>query len=160
PAEAIADCTEKKCDEPVLRAAARGALARGAAGLEPFLALLEQPWARGTDLGKPSLVAVAAAVGLLADPGGRKLPTSTLAAWAEGGGPVAPLAARALPSRDDDVTRGRIKRLFKGTDPVVRAHVALGLGKDPETDAVALLTEAYRFEDDAAVRAAIIRALS
>jgi hypothetical protein len=159
-AEAIAGCTEKKCDEPVLRAAARGALARGASALEPFLALLEEPWARGTDLGKPSLVAVAAGVGLLAQPGGRTVPTSTLAAWAEGGGPLAPLAARALPSRDDDVTRGRIKRLLTGTDPVVRAHVALGLGEDPEHDAAGLLTDAYRFEDDATVRAAIVRALA
>ncbi len=159
-ADVIASCTEKKCDEPVLRAAARGALARGGDALTPFLDLLEQPWARGTDLAKPSLIAVAAAVGLLAHPGGRNLPTSTLAAWAEGGGPLAPLAARALPTRDDDVTRGRIKRLLEGTDPVVRAHVALGLGKDPEHDAVTLLVDAYRFEDDAQVRGAIIRALS
>ncbi len=159
-ADVIASCTEKKCDEPVLRAAARGALARGGDALTPFQDLLEQPWARGTDLAKPSLIAVAAAVGLLAHPGGRNLPTSTLAAWAEGGGPLAPLAARALPTRDDDVTRGRIKRLLQGTDPVVRAHVALGLGKDPEHDAVTLLVDAYRFEDDAQVRGAIVRALS
>ena len=159
-ADVIASCTEKKCDEPVLRAAARGALARGGDALAPFMDLLEKPWARGADLAKPSRVAVAAAVGLLANPGGRGVPTSTLAAWAEGGGPLSPLAARALPTRDDDVTRGRIKRLLEGTDPVVRAHVALGLGKDPEKDAVTLLVNAYRFEDDAQVRAAIVRALS
>jgi len=159
-ADVVAACTEKKCDEAVLRAAARGALARGGTSLTPFLELIEQPWARGTDLAKPSLIAVAAAVGLLAQPGGRSVPTSTLAAWAEGGGPLAPLAARALPVRDDDVTRGRIKRLLQGTDPVVRAHVALGLGMDPEKDAVSLLTSAYRFEDDAQVRAAIVRALA
>ncbi len=88
------------------------------------------------------------------------MPTSTLAAWAESGGPLAPLAARALPARDDDVTRGRIERLLKGSDPVVRAHVALGLGKDPEKDAVSLLASAYRFEDDAQVRASIVRALA
>ena len=159
-ADVIAACTEKKCDEPALRAAARGALARGGDALSPFMDLLEKPWARGSDLAKPSLISVASAVGLLANPGGRGVPTSTLAAWAEGGGPLAPLAARALPTRDDDVTRGRIKRLLEGTDPVVRAHVALGLGKDPEKDAVTLLVNAYRFEDDASVRAAIVRALS
>ena len=158
-ADVAAACTEKKCDEPALRAAARGALARGASALEPFLALLEQPWARGADLAKPRGVAIAAGVGLLAHPGGRGVPTSVLAAWAEAGGPLAPLAARALPSRDDDVTRGRIKRLLEGSDPVVRGHVALGLGKDPEADAVSLLAMAYRFEDDAAVRAAIVRGL-
>ncbi|MFO0592491.1 MAG: HEAT repeat domain-containing protein [Polyangiaceae bacterium] len=159
-ADVIASCTEKKCDEPVLRAAARGALARGGDALAPFMDLLEKPWARGSDLAKPSRMAVAAAVGLLANPGGRGVPTSTLAAWAEGGGPLSPLAARALPTRDDDVTRGRIKRLLEGSDPVVRAHVALGLGKDPEKDAVTLLVNAYRFEDDAQVRSAIVRALS
>lgn len=159
-ADLVATCAEKKCDEPVLRAAARGALARGGDALGPFQELLEQPWARGTDLAKPSKIAIASAVGLLANPGGRNVPTSTLAAWAEGGGPLAPLAARALPVRDDDVTRGRIKRLLEGTDPVVRAHVALGLGADPEKDAVSLLVEAYRFEDDAQVRAAIVRALA
>ncbi len=159
-AEVIASCAEKKCDEPVLHAAARGALARGSAELSPFLGLLEQGWARGADLAKPRAIAVAAGVGLLADPTGRSVPTSTLAAWAEGGGPLAPLAARALPSRDDDVTRGRIERLLEGSDPVVRAHVALGLARDPEKDAVSLLVRAYRFEDDAQVRSAIIRALS
>lgn len=158
--DVVASCTEKKCDEEVLRAAARGALARGSAELEPFLGLLEQAWARGADLAKPGAIAVASGVGLLADPSGRSLPTSTLAAWAESGGPLAPLAARALPSRDDDVTRGRIRRLLEGSDPVVRAHVALGLARDPEKDAVTLLASAYRFEDDAQVRSAIIRALS
>ncbi|MEZ4300698.1 MAG: HEAT repeat domain-containing protein [Polyangiaceae bacterium] len=159
-ADVVATCTQKKCDEAMLFAAARGALARGEDALSPFLGLLEEAWVRGDDLAKPKLTAIAAGVGLLVDPGGRKVPTSTLAAWAESGGPLAPLAARALPSRDDDVTRGRIERLLSGSDPVVRAHVALGLGKDPEHDAVSLLVNAYRFEDDASVRAAIVRALS
>lgn len=159
-ADVVAACTEKKCDAAVLHAAARGALARGTPDLLPFLGLLEQAWVRGADLAKPGALAVAAGVGLLAEPSGRSVPTSTLAAWAESGGPLAPLAARALPSRDDDVTRGRIERLLEGSDPVVRAHVALGLGRDPEKDAVSLLADAYRFEDDAQVRAAIVRALS
>ena len=104
--------------------------------------------------------AVAAGVALLVYPDGGELPTSVLAAWAEAGGPLAALAARALPSRDDDVLRGRLKRLLEGSDPVVRAHVALGLGRDPESDAVSLLTSAYQFEEDAGVRRAIVRALS
>src|SRR6185312_5398086 len=96
----------------------------------------------------------------LAHPDGAGLPTSALAAWAEAGGPLAPLAARALPSRDDEALRGRIKRLLEGSDPVIRAHVALGLARDPEPSAVSLLTSAYRFEDDAGVRRAVVRALS
>jgi hypothetical protein len=103
---------------------------------------------------------VALGAALLAHPDGAGLPSSVLASWAEAGGPLAPLAARALPARDDEALRGRIKRLLSGSDPVVRAHVALGLGRDPEASAVSLLTAAYRFEDDAGVRRAVVRGLS
>ncbi|NUQ73155.1 MAG: HEAT repeat domain-containing protein, partial [Polyangiaceae bacterium] len=51
-------------------------------------------------------------------------------------------------------------RLLAGSDPAVRAHVALGLARDPEASAVSLLAGAYRFEEDASVRRAIVRALS
>ena len=153
------------CDEATLSAAARGALARGGEALAPFAALLARlaPDGAGTPGepgAAPSLAAVAAGAALLADPSGGALTTSQLAAWAEGGGPLSPLAARALGSRDDEVVRGRLKRLLNGSDPVVRAHVALGLGRDPAADSVSLLAAAYRFEEDAAVRRAIVRGLS
>jgi HEAT repeat protein len=140
--------------------AARGALALpdGASSLASLM-----PWlvrAAAFDPSAPSSVSVALGAALLASPDGGDLPTSTLAAWAEAGGPLAPLAARALPARDDEALRGRIKRLLESGDPVVRAHVALGLGHDPEPSAVSLLTSAYRFEDDAGVRRAIVRGLS
>jgi hypothetical protein len=99
-------------------------------------------------------------IALLADPRAEGLSTETVARWAEEGGPLAPLAARALPGRDTEAVRSRIKRLLAGTDPIIRAHTALGLATDPETDAVSLLVEAYRFEEDASVRRAVIRALS
>ena len=162
---------EAACDHPVMRAAARGSLARGPEATAPFMALLASPAilghapeaARsGAVLGgpQPEETAVAAAVALLAMPDGGPIPTSLLAAWAEQGGPLSPLAARALPSRDDEVLRGTIKRLLAGSDPVVRAHVALGLARDPEASAVSLLAGAYRFEENASVRRAIVRALS
>ena len=162
-------------DEAVVRAAARGALARGPEALRACMPLLARaaalasigeggPGAAGgagaSPMREPSGVAVAAGVALLADPDGGPLSTTTLAAWAEGPSPLAPLAARALPSRDDEVVRPRIKRLLASSDPVVRAHAALGLGRDPERDAAAVLAGAYRFEEDAAVRRAIVRALS
>lgn len=151
------------CDEVVVRAAARGALSRGPSAIEPFMGLLEavggaDPSAPGASFAPET--AVAAGVALLVHPDGGDLPTSVLAAWAEAGGPLAPLAARALPTRDDEALRGRMKRLLSGSDPVVRAHVALGLGADPEPSAVSLLTSAYRFEEEASVRRAIVRALS
>jgi cellulose synthase operon protein C len=101
-----------------------------------------------------------AGIALLADTRGEGLSTETLSRWAEDGGPFGPLAARALPSRDGEAVRSRIERLLGGTDPVIRAHTAFGLATDPEPDAVSLLVEAYRFEEDTSVRRAIIRALS
>jgi hypothetical protein len=163
------------CDA-VVAAAARGALALpdGASSLEPLFPLLARAaaaadprlgaWAHEAGARPPSgsadAIAVAVGAALLAHPDGGSLPTSVLAAWAEAGGPLSPLCARALPARDDEALRGRIKRLLEGTDPVVRAHVALGLARDPEPSAVSLLTSAYRFEEDAGVRRAVVRALS
>lgn len=150
---------QRRCDGAVLAGAARGALATGGRDLDAFMPLLT----RETTTERPAAIATTttiAAVALLAHPDGGDLSTLTLAAWAEAGGPLAPLAARALPTRDHEAIRGRIRTLLEGSDPVVRAHTALGLGRDPEPSAVSLLTAAYRFEDDASVRRAIIRALS
>lgn len=148
-------CGGARCPAPLVAGLARGALARDEASLAAFAPILA---AEPSDV--PSLSALAAGVALLARPDGGGVPTSRLVAWAEAGGPLSPLAARALATRDDDALRRPIQRLLEGTDPTVRAHVALGLGRDREPDAVSLLTNAYRFEDDAAVRRAIVRALS
>jgi HEAT repeat protein len=162
------------CEATTVHAIARGALARGPDALASLLELLErlartdlQPVARAGAAPSPlaaggaaSSLLIAAGVGLLVAPSGGELATARLAEWAEGGGPLAPLAARALPSRDDEVVRPRIKRLLEGTDPVVRAHAALGLARDPEPDAASLLASTYRFEEDASVRRAVVRALS
>ncbi|MFO0756312.1 MAG: HEAT repeat domain-containing protein [Byssovorax sp.] len=135
-------CPPKGCDVALLAAAARGALAGRAEGLDALSAVLTRELGRAQagdgerSAGeRPSLAILAAQVALLARPDGGSLPTSLLATWAESGGPLAPLAARALPSRDDETLRSRIKRLLEGNDPVVRAHVALGLGRDPEPSA-------------------------
>ena len=151
-----AACPANRCDAAVLAGVARGALAARAGDLDAFMPLL----AREATTEGPNAIATIAAVALLAHPDGGDLSTLTLAAWAEAGGPLAPLAARALPTRDHEAIRGRIRTLLEGSDPVVRAHTALGLGRDPEPSAVSLLTAAYRFEGDASVRRAIVRALS
>ncbi|MGK3959714.1 HEAT repeat domain-containing protein [Sorangium sp. So ce118] len=157
--EVVGECSPASCDRAAVHAAARGALARGEralAALAPLFAELAAPGGGGA----PDAAAISAGVALLAAPRGGAVATSRLAALAEAGGPLAPLAARALASRDDEVIRGRLKRLLEGSDPVVRAHVALGLGSDPMPDSVSLLARAYRFEDDVAVRRAIVRGLS
>ncbi|AKT42652.1 uncharacterized protein CMC5_068790 [Chondromyces crocatus] len=159
---------DRACDPPVLQAAARGALARGATALEPLGALLEELTTAGIsaqhpteDLDEPpTRVTLTAGLALLNAPDGGAVPTSQLSAWAEAGGALAPLAARALASRDDKVVRRTLDRLLEGSDPVVRAHVALGLGRAPEPDSISLLTTAYRFEEDPYVRRALIRGIS
>lgn len=148
------------CDAVLLSAVARGALARGTDAVAELLPVLEWADRVETERGPASAVAVAAGVALLAYPKGGQVATSRLLDWAEQGGPLAPLAARALATRDEPSRRPRIKRLLTGSDPVVRAHVALGLAYSLERDAVSLLEQSYRVEDDDLVRRALVRALS
>ncbi len=97
----------------------------------------------------------------LAVPGAAEhAPTATLLALVDGGGAAAPLAARALGARDESSERARLDELFTSTDPLVRAHVALGLGESKSSDAGGRLESAYRLEVNPEVRAAIVRALA
>jgi len=140
----------------VLGSIGRASLARGPEGPAEFADVLRQTGIFETQ----KQISPSVGIALLADTRNESLSTETLVRLAEEGGPLAPLAARVLPRRDSDAVRTRIKRLLAGTDPVIRAHAALGLADDPEPDAVSLLVEAYRFEEDAFVRRAVIRALS
>lgn len=145
-----------KTQDAIVAAIGRASLARGPDGPSEFAEILGRT---GMFEARAELP-YAAGIALLADAHGKGLSTALLARLAEEGGPLAPLAARALPSRDGEAVRSRIERLLDGTDPVIRAHTALGLATDEEPDAISLLTRAYRFEEDASVRRAIIRALS
>ncbi|MFO0617624.1 MAG: HEAT repeat domain-containing protein [Polyangiaceae bacterium] len=137
--------------------AARAAVLRGDDALAAFI-----PFLKGADDGQdPSALHVAAGVALLTPDGRKAAPQQTLLAWTEGGGALAPLAALALPTHDDDAIRPRIKALLlEGTDPVIRAHLALGLADDPEPSSVSLLCEAYMSETSPVARRAIVRALA
>jgi hypothetical protein len=157
-------------DDAVFIAAARGALARGDRATAPFLAELRAHALAASTVGVDPEVAHAAGrssarqaasgVALLADPRAEGVSTSALAAWAESASALGPLSARALPSRDGVTVRGRIVELLNATDPAVRAHVALGLGDDPEPDSASLLVSAYQYEEAPSVRRAIVRALA
>ncbi len=136
----------------VVMAAARAALWLGPAALAAFGPRLVQAPE------EPDAATVAASVALLEGADG--IATTRLLAWAEGGTGLSPVAALQLARRDSEPFRERLVRLLDGTDPIVRLHVALGLAQSPEKHAVSLLTDAYRFEPDARVRRAIIRALS
>lgn len=142
--------------DALLAAVARAALAQGSTGVNEFADALRE----GGQLDAPTDLPASMGIALLADTRALGLSTTTLTRLAEEGGPLAPLAARALPMRDGETVRSRIKRLLEGTDPVIRSHTALGLAADPEADAVSLLVQAYRFEEDVNVRRSVIRALS
>jgi len=132
-------------------AAAQATLALGPDALVACAEVLAEPAA-------DPLLAVACGASLLGDP--RGVATTELAALAEGGGPLAALAALRLAVRDPRSFRPRTEQLLLGTDPSVRIHTALGLASSPEADAVSLLVDAYRFESSGAVRRALVRALS
>ena len=141
----------------VVAGAARGALFGGREALVDLAPLMA-----GADDGEdPSLTHVSAGVALVTSEGRRDVPQKTLLAWVEGGGPLAPVAALALPSRDDDAIHPRIKELLlEGTDPLIRSHIALGLADDPDPSSVSLLVEAYAADASREVRRNVIRALS
>lgn len=147
--------TDKDFQSPtLLGAAARGALAIGPKALASLLDELER------EPGGERVHREVLALGLLAKPDGGRLSTQVLIGWVDEGGAAAPLAARALAVRDDEVTLERVARLLQGGAPQLRVHTALGLGRSPRPDAVGRLVDAYRYEVDARVRRAIVRALS
>jgi cellulose synthase operon protein C len=86
--------------------------------------------------------------------------TETLVELIDRGGVEAPLAARALAMRDEAELRPRIEDLLESSDPILRAHAALGLGASTDASAVGLLERVYRFEPDVGVRRAVVVAIS
>jgi HEAT repeat protein len=79
---------------------------------------------------------------------------------ARSGAADAPLAAMALARRSSDELAEPVDALLASSDPVLRAHVARGLGASATSDATGRLARAYDFETDVEVRRALIRALA
>jgi len=88
------------------------------------------------------------------------VPSDVLLELIEAGGLGAPLAARALAARDSRNLRPKLSALLASEDALLRSHVALGLGHSHDSSALGVLSRAYRFETDANVRLAIVRALA
>jgi len=153
-------------DPAVATAAARAVPALGAKAFVPCQRVLEaadralsrEVHAGEARLPRPSPQVISCGFSLLVP--GQSVSATTLARWADRGGALAPVAALALAKRDSGPFRSRVQRLLAGTDPVVRSHVAFGLAHSPKADATSLLTGAYRFEPEPAVRRALVRALS
>lgn len=88
------------------------------------------------------------------------VPTLELHDRARRDGPEGPQAALELGRRatDDDVAA--LAPLLSSPDPLLRGHVARGLGSAPARDATGRLAAAYDFEPDVDVRRALIDALA
>ena len=102
----------------------------------------------------------ALAIGLASLEAAELVPSDVLFDLIDAHGLAAPLAARALSARDSRSLRPKLLALLASGDALLRSHVALGLGHSRESSALGLLTRAYRFETDAGVRLAIVRALA
>jgi hypothetical protein len=88
------------------------------------------------------------------------VPTAVLRSLVDEGGAARPLALRALAARDDSGLRSYLAAFVDHADPLLRAHVARGLGDSVRPSATGLLASRFEFETDEAVRHAIVCALS
>jgi hypothetical protein len=88
------------------------------------------------------------------------VPTATLVGLLEARGAGSFLAAYALALRDSESLRPRLRELLSNGDPLLRAHVALGLGASSQASALGLLGDTYRLEVDPSVRRALVSALA
>ncbi len=143
-------------DPAVRRAAAMGTLSRWDGRTLPESQTLLRRWARETD--EPTRVVLA--LGLLDGDPGALVPTLGLEARVEAGGADAPLAATALAARKGDAVKDRVDALLASSDPILRAHVARGLGASEEPSATGRLAEASRYEAEPLVRLAETTALA
>jgi HEAT repeat protein len=99
-------------------------------------------------------------IGLVGGDPDARVPTVTLVDRADAAGPDAGLAVMALARRADDSRKEKVDALFGSPDPILRAHVARGLGASEARDAVGRLADAYAYEPEPAVRRAVVIALA
>jgi cellulose synthase operon protein C len=137
-------------DTAIVRAVARATTA------PELAAAAARRLATEPDPGLESALAVSLAVPGAAD----QVPTHILVALLEARGAATYVAAFALALRDSETLRPLLRELLASDDPVLRAHVALGLAASAEPSSVGVLADAYRTEVDASVRRAIVRALA
>ena len=155
--QASAVLSPEHMPELLKRATASGVRALGRAALVPGAA--EALAARLA--AEPDVDLETALSACLAAPEAAELvPTDVLLALLDARGFAAPLAARALGTRDSPTLRPKILNLLASDDALLRSHVALGLGRSEESSALGVLERAYRFETNDDVRLAIVRALA
>jgi hypothetical protein len=139
-------------DPGVRRAAYAAALGRGRA--DARVSLLARR-AREED---PAARAVLGGALTQGDPEG-VLSTRELLSCAHAGGADAPLCALAFARRAGEAEAPEIDALLASRDPILRAHVARGLGLSADPTRAGRLAAAYAREIDPLVRRAIVRGL-
>jgi len=101
-----------------------------------------------------------AAIGLL-DAGARdRMPTLALVDRSTAGGADAPLATLARASRKTEGDDVIVDAALASSDPVLRAHAAIGLGQSSAPDKTGMLAVAYAYEAEPSVRRAIVTAIA
>jgi hypothetical protein len=139
-------------DPAVRRAAYAAALAHATAPARAALL------ARRVHEEDPAGRAVLAGALVQGDPEG-VISTRELLACARAGGADAPLCALAFAQRAGEAEAPEIDALLASRDPIVRAHVARGLGLSADPTHAGRLAAAYAREIDPLVRRAIVRSL-
>lgn len=139
-------------DEVRVLAAANNALAFGDAVLERAAGLLAAA--------PPGRLRTALAFCLLRPSGRSAVTSELLRSLVAEAGLARPLALRALAARDEAQLRPLIQSYAQHPDPLLRAHVARGLGEGRQPSAIGLLTNRFEIETDEDVRHAIVCALS
>ncbi len=143
-------------DPAIRRAAAMGALASYDGRTLPSSDSLLARYGREPDEATRAVLAI----GLLGGDPNALIPTLTLVDRVDAGGADAPLSATALCARKGDSIKDKIEALTLSSDPVMRAHVARGLGASEEPSATGRLAEAMRYEAEPLVRLAQMNALA
>jgi len=148
-AAAIAEL--KSGDEARVVAASSHALGFDPATLEVLAALVESSPAG------PVRSAASACLGTAI--GRERVSSDALWSLVAEAGPARPLAVRALAARNDPGLAGALRSLLADPDPLLRSHVARGLGESADASAVGLLVARLAVEPDEGVRHAIVIAL-
>lgn len=116
--------------------------------------------ARRLEAAPPGRVRTAFAFALLRPNGRRGVSSSLLQELVLEAGAAAPLALRALASRDEPRFVAFAEAYLSHPDPILRAHAARGLGESTRGTSIGSLARGFEFETDENVRQAIVRALS
>jgi len=143
-------------DPAVRRAAALASLARWDGRRLPASSTLLARYVHENDEATRSVLAL----GLLDGDPSAVVPTLALVQRVEAGSADAFLSATALAARKGESQKDKIDALLASTDPVMRAHVARGLGASEEPSATGRLAEAARYEPEPLVRYAETAALA